>query len=61
MSGPEHAVAVLLPQALPGALFAPSMHTDNPVVHDVIPFLHGLGLVVHARFGVQAVHVPSLQ
>ena len=61
VSAAEHAVAVLLPQALPDALLAPSTHTDDPVVHDVTPALQGLGLVVHVRPGVHGEQTPVLQ
>jgi hypothetical protein len=51
-----------VPQELPGDLFVlPSTQTDTPVVHDVTPFLHLFGLVVHGELGVQALHVPPLQ
>lgn len=61
VSGPEQAVEALLPQALPTALLAPSRQTDDPVVQDVIPDLHAVGLVVHARPAVHDVQVPVLQ
>jgi len=61
VSAPEQAVAALLPQGLPDALFAPSIHTDDPVAQDVIPALHEVGFVVQAIPGVQAAHVPALQ
>jgi hypothetical protein len=61
VSAPEHDVTALLPQALPGALFPPSTHTDAPVVQDVTPDLQLLGFVVQARPAVQALHTPVLQ
>lgn len=32
---------MFVPQVVPGALFVVSAHTDDPVTHDVAPFLHG--------------------
>jgi hypothetical protein len=61
VSAPEHVVAALLPQALPEALFAPSTHTDDPVEQDVVPALHGVGLVVQAAPGTHEPHTPALQ
>ena len=52
---------MFVPHEAPGALLAPSIQTDEPVEHDVVPTLQGLGLVVHMRPGVHAVHVPALQ
>jgi len=61
VSAPEHMVAALLPQALPETLFVPSTHTDEPVEQDVVPALHGVGLVVHAAPGAHDPHTPALQ
>ena len=61
VSAPEQAVLALLPQGLPEALFAPSMHTYDPVAQDVTPALHGVGFVVQAAPAVQEPHVPALQ
>ena len=53
---------MFVPHELPAALLAPSTQTDDPVEHDVVPTLHGLGLVVQpVRPGVQDAHVPALQ
>ena len=32
---------MFVPQAVPVALLVVSVHTDDPVAHDVVPFLHG--------------------
>ena len=60
VSAPEQAAAVLLPHALPAALFPPSTQTEVPVEHEVTPALQRFGLVVQARPAVQAEHVPAL-
>jgi len=61
VSAPEQDVAAPVPHAVPATLFVPSMHTELPVAHDVIPILHELGFVVHVRPGVHDVHTPALQ
>ncbi len=49
----------LVPQLVPGALFAvPSTHTGAPVVHEMTPCLQMVGLVVHAAPALQATHAP---
>jgi hypothetical protein len=51
-----------VPQLLPGEAFAPSTHTEVPVVHEVVPTLQGLpGFPVQAWFEVQLPHCPPLE
>jgi len=33
---------ISLPQLVPAGLFVVSMHTEDPVEQEVVPFLHGL-------------------
>ena len=47
-----------VPQLVPPALLVPSMQVIAPVVQDVVPFLHAVGLPVQAMPGVQGTHVP---
>jgi hypothetical protein len=54
LSGVEQAVVAPLPQAIPAVRFASSTHREDPVVQEVAPDLHGLGLVEQARLGVHA-------
>jgi hypothetical protein len=36
-----------VPHEAPSALFAPLVHTSAPVLHEVMPCLHGFGFVEH--------------
>src|ERR1051325_2727897 len=49
---------MLVPQPVPAALLPPSMQLIAPVVQEVVPFLHMLGVVVHAPPAVQLTHMP---
>ncbi len=50
----------LVPQPVPAARRpVPSSHEDVPVPQLVTPFLHGVGLPVHATPGAQAPHTPA--
>jgi len=55
---PEPLHTLSVPQLVPAALLLPSMHVIAPVVHDVVPFLQLVGLVVHALPAVQATQMP---
>jgi hypothetical protein len=48
----------LVPQLVPGVFAAPSMQVCAPVVHDVTPAAHALGLPVHDCPAVQATQAP---
>jgi hypothetical protein len=52
---------MFIPQGSPADLLVPSTQAETPVAHDVIPFLHLLGLVMQGKFGVHGLHVPPLQ
>jgi hypothetical protein len=49
---------MLVPQLVPVVLLVSSRQVGTPVVHDVVPFLHAPGLVVHAWPAVHSVHWP---
>jgi hypothetical protein len=48
------------PQTFPLGALPPSMHSEAPVAHDVLPILHGLSKEQVAS-GVQATQLPLLQ
>jgi hypothetical protein len=48
----------LVPQLVPPALLLPSTQVDAPVAHDVSPLRQAVGLPLHVRLAVQAVHTP---
>jgi hypothetical protein len=52
---------MFVPQPAPAALLLPSTQAITPVTQDVVPFLHEVGLVVHAMPAVQAPQIPALQ
>jgi hypothetical protein len=57
---PEPLHTWLVPQLVPAGSFpVASMHTCAPELHDVVPSLHGVGLVVHAWPAVQATQLPE--
>lgn len=47
-----------MPQLVPATFIVPSTHACAPVVQDVTPDAHALGLPVHDCPAVQATHVP---
>lgn len=48
----------LVPQLVPAILLLPSTQREEPVLHSVMPFLHGEGFVTQAMFATHAVHEP---
>ena len=49
-----------MPQKVPSAALAPSLHWGAPVEHEIAPFLHGLPvLVVQAAPVAQGMQVPA--
>jgi len=60
MHAPLESQTLSCPQLVPGFRFAVvSSHTDAPVLHDVTPCLHGVGLPVHASISLHATHMPA--
>jgi hypothetical protein len=57
---PEPSHTLLVPQLVPAATFVvESTHTSAPVLHDVVPTLHGLGFELHVNPAVHATQLPE--
>ena len=50
---------MFVPHVVPFILFPPSTHVCAPVAHEVTPFLHTFGFVVHASPAAHATQVPE--
>jgi hypothetical protein len=49
-----------IPQKVPSAALAPSLHWGAPVLHEIVPFLHGLPVLVEQAAPVaQGMQVPA--
>lgn len=48
----------LVPQLVPAILLLPSTQREAPVLHSVMPFLHGEGLVAQVMFATHATQEP---
>ena len=59
MRPPEPLQTMPVPQLTPGDLLPPSTQVMAPVMHEFVPFLQMLGLVVHPVPAVHAMHVPD--
>jgi len=59
MQTPEPLQTMLLPQWVPGPLLVPSMQVCEPLMQDVVPFLHVVGLPVQVVPAVQATQTPE--
>jgi hypothetical protein len=56
---PEPLQTMLVPQLVPGALSPPSVQVMLPALHEVVPFLHAVGLPVQDWPAVQATQAPE--